>query len=95
MWEMALHIPVPNKRLATARLLTPLFNTSNAVIAAQDKKVVESSFPVEVPPAAQEMSVATDKPTLQFGKYYFETLRGSTAQVPAREPQLRSAPHVA
>jgi phenylpropionate dioxygenase-like ring-hydroxylating dioxygenase large terminal subunit len=116
---MALHIPIPNKRMAmhalvvpvddthtrlivvgardfmTARFLNPLFNKSNAIIAAQDKEVVESSFPVEVPPAAQELSVASDKPTLQFRKYYFESLKGSSAKVPSREPQLSAAPDVA
>lgn len=55
----------------------PIDNWMNARIALQDQAVVESSQPAEVPPPGQERSVASDKPTLQFRKYYFETLRGS------------------
>lgn len=61
------------------RLLEPVFERSNRKIADEDQKVVESMRPREVPPAAQERSVATDAATLQFRKYYYETLRTSQA----------------
>ncbi len=58
----------------------PIDNWLNARIALQDQAIVESSQPAEVPPPADERSVATDKPTLQFRKYYFDSLRESDAQ---------------
>jgi len=61
-------------------LLNPLFNASNRRIAMEDKAVVESSQPPEVPPPAAELSVRTDRATLHFRKYYFETLKGSSAR---------------
>ncbi len=60
-------------------LFDPLFRTSSAKIADEDKAVLESSPPGEVPPAAQERSVQTDRATLQFRKYYYEDLRGAAA----------------
>jgi len=96
---MALHIPIPGKRLrmhalvipvdesttrlvvasardfATFRFLNPLFDRMNAFIAAQDQAVVESSDPPEVPLPSEEVSVATDRATLRFRKYYRENLR--------------------
>jgi len=98
---MALHIPIPGKRLsihalvmpeaegrtrlvvvgsrdfARTPLLNPLFAGMNGRIADEDRAVVESSGPLETPPAAGERSVATDAVTLQFRKYYYQTLRGS------------------
>jgi len=62
----------------------PIDNWMNARIALQDQAIVESSQPVEVPPPAQERSVASDKPTLQFRKYYYDELRGSDVQPPQR-----------
>jgi hypothetical protein len=38
---------------------------------------VESSDPVEVPPASEELSVATDRATLRFRRYYFEELKSA------------------
>ena len=105
---MALHIPIPGKRLLmhalvvpvdeqTTRLvvvgarsfmrwswLNPFFNTSNGIIADQDQKVVESSDPPVVPPPSEEVSVASDKPTLAFRRYYFDVLKGSSAPDPRR-----------
>jgi vanillate O-demethylase monooxygenase subunit len=98
---MALHIPIPVRRLrmhalvvpvddrttrllvvsardfATLRILNPIFDWMNAAIAAQDRAGVESSDPVEVPPAASEISVATDRATLHFRKYHLEELQAS------------------
>jgi phenylpropionate dioxygenase-like ring-hydroxylating dioxygenase large terminal subunit len=55
-----------------------LFDEVSRIIVSEDKAVVESSFPSEVPPPAQEKSVATDRGTLAFRKYYFEVLRPSS-----------------
>ena len=60
-------------------LLNFIFNHTNAKIAEQDRAVVESSRPVVVPPPAEEQSVRTDRATLQFRKYFYETLHASRA----------------
>lgn len=54
------------------RLFDPLFRMANRRIAGEDSAVVESSFPVAVPPAADERSVRTDQPTLFFRRRYME-----------------------
>lgn len=65
--------------------LLRLFDETSRIIIREDKAVVESSFPQEVPPPSEEKSVATDRATLAFRKYYFEELRPSSAQAaPAR-----------
>jgi phenylpropionate dioxygenase-like ring-hydroxylating dioxygenase large terminal subunit len=56
------------------RLFNFAFTRVNAVIAGQDQPVVESVRPKVVPPPGDELSVPTDRATLQFRKYYFETL---------------------
>jgi phenylpropionate dioxygenase-like ring-hydroxylating dioxygenase large terminal subunit len=65
----------------TSRLFDPFFHRANARIAAEDRAIVESSFPVEVPPAGQERSVRTDAPTLAFRRRYFAELHGSSAEL--------------
>jgi phenylpropionate dioxygenase-like ring-hydroxylating dioxygenase large terminal subunit len=67
------------RSFAKLPLLNPFFNRSNAKIAQQDKAVVESSQPVVVPPPGDEQSVRTDRATLQFRKYFYETLHASRA----------------
>jgi hypothetical protein len=64
---------------AKSRLFNPFFNYSNRRIAREDKAIVESSLPVEIPPPGSEKSVRTDMPTLAFRKLYFERLKGSSA----------------
>lgn len=76
------------RSFATWRGLNWFFNRSNMKVAAQDKAVVESSFPVEIPPAVQELSVRTDKATLQFRKYYFGELKPSSAPPRSRFPHV-------
>lgn len=100
---MALHIPIPGRRMAIhalvipaetgrtrlivvgardfarLRVLEPLFAWMNGRIADEDQAVVESSGPSECPPALSERSVGTDRATLQFRRYYYETLRTSGA----------------
>jgi len=47
-----------------------LVDEFNRRVLFEDQGVVESSFPVEVPPASEEKSVATDRPTLRFRRWY-------------------------
>jgi phenylpropionate dioxygenase-like ring-hydroxylating dioxygenase large terminal subunit len=56
-----------------------IFRGSSAKIADEDKAVVESSPPGEIAAVGAERSVATDRATLQFRKYYHEVLRDSAA----------------
>jgi phenylpropionate dioxygenase-like ring-hydroxylating dioxygenase large terminal subunit len=68
-----------SRDFAKWRLLNPFFSWQNGFIAGEDKAVVESTGPTEVPPPGTELSVATDAATLQFRRYYYSALRGSTA----------------
>jgi phenylpropionate dioxygenase-like ring-hydroxylating dioxygenase large terminal subunit len=63
----------------TSPLFDFFFHKMNARIANEDRAIVESSFPVEVPPAGEERSVRTDGATLAFRKRYFAELWGSSA----------------
>ncbi|MEI8255757.1 MAG: aromatic ring-hydroxylating dioxygenase subunit alpha [Deltaproteobacteria bacterium] len=51
----------------------------NRIVLREDKAVVESSQPAEVPPPGDEVSVPTDAPTLAFRKYYYRELHPSGA----------------
>ncbi len=73
-------IIVGARSFAKAAVLNPLFNYANRYIAEQDRAIVEGSFPVQVPPAGEELSVATDRVTLQFRKYFYEQLASGSAQ---------------
>lgn len=64
------------------RGLNPLFNWANQRIAEEDRRLVESSWPREVPPPGQELSVRTDRATLQFRKYYFAELKAADIVAP-------------
>lgn len=77
-------IIVGARDFARPSLLNPFFNRTNRRILEEDQRVLESSDPPEVPPPAEERSVASDRPTLQFRKYYYDALRGSAASPPAR-----------
>lgn len=61
----------------TSRIFDWVFHRMNARIAAEDKAILESSYPAEVPPASEEKSVRTDGLTLMFRKRYFAELQGS------------------
>jgi nitrite reductase/ring-hydroxylating ferredoxin subunit len=69
-------------------------NQFNRFIMLEDQAVVESSQPPEVPPPGDELSVASDGPTLAFRRYYYRDLRGSGgAVIPASrlsEPAINS-----
>jgi phenylpropionate dioxygenase-like ring-hydroxylating dioxygenase large terminal subunit len=85
----ALVLPVDNettqltvcgsRNFLRSRLLNPLFSALNARIADEDRAIVESCGVAEAPPASAEHSVGSDLATLQFRRYYYETLRGSAA----------------
>lgn len=70
---------VASRDFARSPLLDPVFAWMNGRIADEDQAVVESSSPAEIPPPGQERSVGADRATLQFRRYYFETLRDSSA----------------
>jgi phenylpropionate dioxygenase-like ring-hydroxylating dioxygenase large terminal subunit len=67
-----------------SRLFDRLFHYGNRRIGGEDREIVESSQPGEVPPAGDERSVRTDEPTLKFRKLYHGRLRDSVAEVPGR-----------
>ncbi len=60
----------------TSRVFDPFFHRTNLKIATEDRAIVESSQPSEVPPAGDERSVRTDALTLHFRKRYYAGLRG-------------------
>jgi phenylpropionate dioxygenase-like ring-hydroxylating dioxygenase large terminal subunit len=67
------------RSFARSRLLDPAFRFANRRIAREDRHILESSRPSEVPPPGEERSVRTDAPTIAFRKLYFERLKGSRA----------------
>jgi nitrite reductase/ring-hydroxylating ferredoxin subunit len=81
---------VSARAFAKLGLLDPLFDVGNRKILGQDRAVVESSQPPEVPPPSEEASVATDRPTLAFRRHYFKRLKGSNA-VLSRKSLLRAS----
>ncbi len=77
-------IIVSTRNFLRLRVVSWLSDRYNRVIVKEDRAVVESSQPREVPPPADEVSVASDGPTLHFRRYYFRELRPSaTDLVPA------------
>jgi phenylpropionate dioxygenase-like ring-hydroxylating dioxygenase large terminal subunit len=67
------------RAFAKSALFNPFFDLTNVKILGQDRAVVESSSPAEVPPPSEEVSVATDRPTLAFRRHYAKHLKGSHA----------------
>ena len=61
-------------------LLDPLFWWMNRRIAEEDRAIVESSLPIQVPPPGDEASVRTDAATLAFRRLYRQRLLGSHAE---------------
>ncbi len=76
------------RSFAKLSLLNPMFNAQNAKIADQDRAVVESSDPAIIPPPAHEQSVRTDKATLRFRKYYFDSLAGTKVEPTKRHLEI-------
>ncbi|MFO0588393.1 MAG: aromatic ring-hydroxylating dioxygenase subunit alpha [Polyangiaceae bacterium] len=73
-----------------SRLVTWFSGLYNRKIVGEDRAVVESSYPKEVPHPNEEVSVATDGPTLHFRRYYYRELRDSSANL---VPAARLARH--
>lgn len=74
------------------RLFDRLFHYGNRRIGGEDREIVESSPPGEVPPAGEERAVRTDEPTLKFRKLYYSRLRDSIAATPGRPVALDPSP---
>ena len=55
-----------------------LMDRTNRTILDEDRAVLESSDPAEVPRPGEELSVPSDRATLAFRKWYFETLVDGT-----------------
>ena len=72
-------IVVGSRDFLKSSLFHGFFRHTNRKILKEDQAVVESSWPEEVPPAALERSVPTDRATLQFRRYYYQTLREKKA----------------
>jgi phenylpropionate dioxygenase-like ring-hydroxylating dioxygenase large terminal subunit len=70
------------RNFARWRLFDPFFRWTNGKIAREDKAVLETSLPGEVPPAGEEKSVRTDAPTLAFRKIYFDRIKESRTARP-------------
>ncbi len=68
-----------SRDFATFGLLNPVFAWMNGRIADEDRAVVESSGPGEIPPPGVEPAVGTDRATLMFRAYYHHALRDSAA----------------
>lgn len=81
-------IVIGARSFATLPLLNPFFNYSNRRIVNEDRAVVESSQPLEVPPPRDEVSVRTDRATLQFRKYYYSALVGEHREPPEEVEEL-------
>jgi phenylpropionate dioxygenase-like ring-hydroxylating dioxygenase large terminal subunit len=56
------------------RIFDWLFRAINRRVASEDKPILETSWPAEVPPPGQELSVRLDKPTLYFRRLYRERI---------------------
>lgn len=76
-------------------LLAPLyrfFDWTNTWILREDRAVVESSQPPEVPHPSEEKSVALDAPTLVFRRWYHRELEPRTRrEVDVEVSSLRRA----
>jgi phenylpropionate dioxygenase-like ring-hydroxylating dioxygenase large terminal subunit len=71
-----------------------LSNQFNRYIVFEDRALVQSSQPPEVPPPGDEVSIASDGPTLHFRRYYFRELKqsGGEALIPASRLTAPSTP---
>ena len=83
-------IIVAARNFLRSRVVSWFSDLYNKKIVREDRAVVESSYPREVPHPNEEGSVATDGPTLHFRRYYFRELRDSSANL---VPAARLARH--
>jgi len=63
-----------------------VMDRTNRKILDEDKAVLESSRPPRVPPPGEELSVATDRATLHFRKWFFDNNQCLPPAAPARLP---------
>lgn len=83
-------VMVTARSFARLRLLDALFNRQNRKIVLEDRAVVESSDPPEVPLAREERSVRTDAPTLYFRRRYLSELKGSSASLSSERELVKA-----
>jgi phenylpropionate dioxygenase-like ring-hydroxylating dioxygenase large terminal subunit len=62
--------------------LAALVDRYNTRILHEDRAIVESSHPIEAPPASEERSVGTDRATLAFRRWYHERKKQVTRAAP-------------
>jgi len=67
--------------------LARLMDLTSHWIIYEDKAVVTSSMPLEVPKPSHEVSVATDRATLAFRSYYLAQLKPSSTHPSAVAPE--------
>lgn len=73
---------VTGRNIATNPFASMPFDRFNIHVLHQDRAVVESSDPVEVPEGRLEKSVRTDRPTLMFRTWYLRHLKGTSVDAP-------------
>ena len=79
---------VVGRGTSTTSLLDGFFNRTNRKVLGEDKAVLESSDPPEVPLGREERSVANDRPTLQFLEVL---LRRAQAELCLKDSRYRRA----
>jgi hypothetical protein len=70
-------IIVSMRNFLKLRMFDWIFRAMNNRVAREDKPILETSWPAEVPLHGQEQSVRLDKPTLYFRRLYRERIKGS------------------
>jgi phenylpropionate dioxygenase-like ring-hydroxylating dioxygenase large terminal subunit len=70
-------IIVSMRNFLKLRVFDRFFRWMNRRVASEDKPILETSWPAEVPPPRQEQSVRLDKPTLYFRRLYRERIIGN------------------
>ncbi len=96
MWCVPVDATHVRMMLASARdfvrtqPLAALVDRYNTRILREDKAVVESSLPLEAPPVSEERSVATDRATLAFRRWYLERKKHGGDVAAEEAPSLAS-----
>lgn len=83
-------VMITARDFAKLGLLDRMFSRTNRKIALEDRIVVESSDPPEVPLPREERSVRTDAPTLYFRRRYLSELRGSSASLTSDDEVIKA-----
>ena len=76
-------VMVTSRSFLKLRAFDGLFHFFNSRVAYEDKAIVESSLPAEVPESGDERSLRTDRLPLMFRKYYRATLRERLPTLPS------------